>query len=484
MKYKIKVIMINLIIGYSNFINATSFAKTFGGGNMEYPHSIQQTSDGGYVVAGRTSSFGAGSSDVLVIKLSYSGNLEWARTFGGGNDDGAYSIQQTSDGGYIVAGYTKSFGSGLNDFLVEKVFSDGTFQWAKTFGGGNHDIACYIQQTLDGGYIVAGYTSSFGGDRDFLIVKLSFEGALEWTKIFGGEGREGAFSIQQTSDGGYVVAGRTSSFGAGNTDFLVIKLSTEGVIEWVKTFGGWHDEIPFFIQQTIDGGYVVSGVTGSFSGAYYNFLVIKLSSEGIIEWSKTFGGVGNDAAFSIQQTSDGGYIIAGYTGSFGAGGDDFLIIKTQDGQMSSDCPWYDWFPTTTSPNISSSSPSMTLTSPILISASFIPIVSSPQIQTSDVCTPILLKEIVSSIKETDIQLKFFSFIKDKISLRFPGYSKDKLKMILCDVSGNEIISKFFEFDNYIEIKDKRIAKIKKGIYFLKIYLNEKEIGKFKLIKKD
>jgi hypothetical protein len=265
----------------------------------------------------------------------------------------------------------------------------------------------------------------------------------------------------------------------GITNFLF-------AISFAKTFGGSDYDSPSYIQQTSDGGYIVAGETYSFGAGGYDFLVMKLNSDGSIQWSKTFGGIYSDRASSIQQTSDGGYIVAGYTSSFGAGG-DFLVIKTQDGSMASDCPWYDCDPTGSSPNASAYSCLPNVTSPVLTITSPSISFSSPTVSTYDVCSP--LGEYGDRPKDQqdiyfpeNIKLFSFTFLKDKISLIFSGYSKEKIKIILYDVLGNEIISKSFDFNNYIEIKDKRIEKIKKGIYFLKVYLKGKEIGSLKVIK--
>jgi len=214
----------------------TSWAKTFGGTDEEHAVSISKTSDGGYIVAGWTASFGTLFSgyDLLVIKLNSSGNIQWAKTFDVRGNDGACSICETSDGGYIVAGWTASLGAvflgvEIEDFLVIKLNSSGNIEWAKTFGGTNYDWANSICKTSDGGYIVAGWTGSFGaGGSDFLVIKLNSSGNIEWAKTFGGTNEDRASSISKTSDGGYIVAGWTYSFGAGEYDFLVLKIKPDG----------------------------------------------------------------------------------------------------------------------------------------------------------------------------------------------------------------------------------------------------------------
>ena len=304
--------------------------KTFGGSSDDFAYSIQQTADGGYIVAGYTLSFGAGVNDAYVLKLDSAGNLEWQKTFGGSSDDFAYSIQQTSDGGYIVAGNTWSFGAGGADAYVLKLDSAGNLEWQKTFGGSGHDYAYSIQQTTDDGYIVAGYTNSFGaGDDDAYVLKLDSAGTLQWQKVFGGSSDDFAYSIQQTSDGGYIVAGYTWSFGAGSRDVYVLKLDSAGNLEWQKTFGrsNYHGDVAYSIQQTTDDGYIVAGDTYSYGAGSRDAYILKLDSAGTLQWQKVFGGSSDDFAYSIQQTSDGGYIVAGYTWSFGAGSRDVYVLK-------------------------------------------------------------------------------------------------------------------------------------------------------------
>ncbi|ACI19141.1 ligand-binding sensor domain-containing protein [Dictyoglomus thermophilum] len=350
LKGYIKIIPLILILllscGFSNPTQSSSsqegitWQKVFGGKSDDGAYSIQQTSDGGYIIAGVTTSFGAGGNDFYIIKLDKDGNKMWEKTFGGKSDDVAASVQQTSDGGYIVAGGTYSFGAGRADVYIIKLDKDGNKMWEKTFGGSDNDLACSIQQTSDGGYIVAGGTYSFGaGEEDVYIIKLDSNGNKMWEKTFGGKSDDVANSIQQTSDGGYIVAGYTPSFGAGGEDIYIIKLDRNGNKMWEKTFGGSGNDYANSIQQTSDGGYIVAGGTTSFGAGGIDVYIIKLdagesskptqpsSSQEVITWQKVFGGKSDDGAYSIQQTSDGGYIVAGGTYSFGAGGVDVYIIK-------------------------------------------------------------------------------------------------------------------------------------------------------------
>jgi hypothetical protein len=208
---------------------ASTFAKTIGGSDYDAASSIIQSSDGGYVVAGGTGSFGAGGYDFYVVKLDSSGNVIWTKTIGGGSSDWAASITQSSDGGYVVAGRTYSFGAGWFDFYVVKLDSSGNVIWTKTIGGSVTDQASSIIQSSDGGYVVAGRTWSFGaGGYDFYVVKLDSGGNVQWTKTIVRSSDDWAGPIIQSSDGGYVVAGWTSSFGAGGYDFYVVKMDANG----------------------------------------------------------------------------------------------------------------------------------------------------------------------------------------------------------------------------------------------------------------
>jgi hypothetical protein len=252
----------------------------------------------------------------------------WSRTFGGSSDDRALPVQQTADGGYIVAGVAQSFGAGSWDFYLVKTNSLGDTLWTRTYGGSGSDVAYSVQQTTDGGYIVAGYTYSFGaGGGDFYLVKTNSLGDTLWTRTYGGSNSDQAQSVQQTADGGYIVAGYTSSFGAGLTDFYLVKTNSQGDTLWTRTYGGSSYERGYSVQQTADGGYIVAGITSSFGAGSVDFYLVKTNSLGDTLWTRTYGGGGADGASSVQQTADGGYIMAGYTYSFGAGLEDMWLVR-------------------------------------------------------------------------------------------------------------------------------------------------------------
>jgi hypothetical protein len=224
---------------------------------------------------------------MYVVKLDSGGNVQWTKTIGGSSDDEAYSIIQSSDGGYVVAGWTWSFGAGNYDIYVVKLDSSGNVQWTKTIGGSSDDRAYSIIQSSDGGYVVAGWTLSFGaGNYDMYVVKLDSGGNVQWTKTIGGSSDDRAYSIIQSSDGGYVVAGWTLSFGAGNYDIYVVKLDSGGNVQWTKTIGGSSDDRAYSIIQSSDGGYVVAGRTRSFGAGSYDFYVVKMDANGNVCFSQ------------------------------------------------------------------------------------------------------------------------------------------------------------------------------------------------------
>jgi hypothetical protein len=310
------------------------WTKTIGGPESEEGNSLIQTSDGGYAIAGFTKSFGTGELDVYLVKLDANGNLQWTKTIGGKKEDVGTSIIQTSDGGYAIAGSTRSFGAGEWDVYLVKLDANGNLQWTKTIGGKKEDVGTSLIQTSDGGYAIAGSTRSFGaGEADVYVVKLDARGNLQWTKTIGGPKGDWGFSLIQASDGGYAIAGPTYSFGAGETDVYVVKLDARGNLQWTKTIGGPKGDWGFSLIQASDGGYAITGITSSdelaayFGPAEADVYVVKLDATGNLQWTKTIGGPEHDRGLSLIQISDGGYAIAGSTQSFGAGEWDIYVVK-------------------------------------------------------------------------------------------------------------------------------------------------------------
>jgi uncharacterized delta-60 repeat protein len=330
--------------------------KSLGGSGRDEATSIQQTNDGGYIVVGFSNSRDGdvsrnrGKFDAWIVKLKEDGSLDWQRPFGGSGEDMAFSVQQMKDNGYIVVGYSESSNGDVfenhakKDFLVVKLKENGRPDWQRTLGGSGNDIACSVQQTNDGGCIVAGYTDSRDGDAtekrgkwDFGVVKLKEDGITEWQKSFGGSGDDVAYAVQQTSDGGYIVAGYTESEDAdvpgcrNQWDAWIVKLKKDGSLDWQRAVGGPGHDKAYCVQQTKDDGYVVVGFSPKRYGGDTDFWVVKLKTNGTVDWQKSLGGSQFDKAYGIQQTSDGGYVLTGSTESEELSGhhgkSDIWIVK-------------------------------------------------------------------------------------------------------------------------------------------------------------
>jgi PKD repeat protein len=331
---KIKWVLILSVIGLiiSSPCHAQEWAKTYGGSGWEYPGSIQQTIDGGYVVGGQTASFGEGGYDIWVLKLDSNGNVVWENSYGGIYGDYFYSLEQASDGGSIVAGatsYSNDFDA-ISDFWIIKLDSTGNVAWDKTYGRSDGDYWASVQEvfTQEGstdGWIVVGKTAG-----DMWVLRLDPDGDVVWQKFYGGQsGSEQPYAIHQTynleeNPDGFIVAGSTSSFGEGNYDMWVVKLDNNGEVVWEKTYGGDGGDYIHSMQKTFDGlgnpdGYIAAGASWSFGGN--DMWVVKLDTDGDIIWQKKYGRSRVSEANSVQQTFDelgnpDGYVVAGGTRSY------------------------------------------------------------------------------------------------------------------------------------------------------------------------
>jgi predicted secreted protein len=363
--------------------DTSTWVQTYGGAGSDVAYSVVETSDGGYALAGFTSSFGAGGYDAWLVKTNAGGDAEWNMTYGGASNDVAYSLVVASDGGYALAGSTGSFGAGGMDFWLVKTNADGNMKWNRTYGGGGTDSVRALVETSDGGYALAGTTDSFGaGLEDFWLVKTDSAGNMEWNRTYGGVYNDVTYSLVALSDGGVALAGLTDSFTIGSGDCLLVKIDAAGNTEWSQIYKvGAYDLFKVAydgacsLVATSDGGYALAGYleillwseqgwlvktdalgnmewNQTFSGlpgynevsslveasdggytivgeGHADFLLIKTNASGI-EWEQPFGGSESECAYSVVEASDGGYAVAGYTESFGVGGMDALLIKTDE----------------------------------------------------------------------------------------------------------------------------------------------------------
>jgi len=326
------------IIGYSQ-----SFESIFSNVDYQAGQSVCQTTDGGYVVAGHRGSPANGSEDIWLIKLNVFGEIVWEQTFCEDpyHSGRAYSVQQTSDGGYILTGKTIIYttGNGYEVFLI-KTDSLGNVEWEHMYIEENNDWATEVIQTSDGGYIMTGITNSYGaGQTDVWLLKTDSNGELEWTNTYGGVGYEKSYSIVETFDGGFVITGDVF-VSSSNYDLLLIKINSQGELIWSRTYGGENIDCGRSILQSSDGSFVTAGYTYSYGNSQSDCYILKTDNYGIELWSKTFGFQGNDYGYSIQETKDYGYIITGASESSLTSGLDVCLIKTN---INGDEEWLKFF---------------------------------------------------------------------------------------------------------------------------------------------
>lgn len=304
----------------------TIWARTYGTSSDERGATVQPTPDGGYILAGVTLSGIDG--DIWVIKTDAVGDTQWSRRYAGGNDRMGYLAMPTWDGGYIISGSTHAFGAGSEDVYLIKTNSTGDTVWTRTYGGTDYDMG-YAQPTLDHGFIICGATASSGsGSTDVSIIKTDSFGNTVWTKTYGGSDRDEGAQLRLTADDGYVVAAYTWNRGAGQSDAWLMKLNAAGDTLWTRTYGGADYDEAYCLDTTADGGYVLAGQTQSFGAGEDDIWLVKTNGSGDTLWTRTFGGATTEMAMGVESTLDGGYWIVGFTNSFGAGDYDVYVIKT------------------------------------------------------------------------------------------------------------------------------------------------------------
>ncbi len=335
----VTLIILSIFAGGAGAVPAEEWNKTFGGMGENHAVYAGQTQDGGYILAGYAGSQSDGMF-VWLIRTDMKGNVLWNRSFSRGNSNTASSAQQTTDGSYILSGYTGPNTSSYKAWLI-KTDPNGNERWNRTYGENIYSWAYSVQQTSDGGYILGGrmrpqrvgaWTEA---DFDAYLIKTDGNGNEQWNRTLGGTRRDEIASVRLTSDGGYILAGGTDSYRDSWGDAWLIKVDKNGNEQWNRTYYGAHSiaQTASSVQETTDGGYIIAGVifpiidapqTERRSDAW----LIKTDSNGNEQWNRTFGGKGENRALSVLQASDGGYILAGDTSSYGANGVDALLIKT------------------------------------------------------------------------------------------------------------------------------------------------------------
>ena len=293
---------------------------------------VKELQDGSLVAAGFTMSSTNYSKDIFVIKTDAQGNLEWQRSYGDAQDETANSIDILIGGGFIISGEVINENTGFSLCYLIKIDNEGELDWSNTFGGSQNDNGLSVISTNDAGFAITGMTRSLGDSNgDVWLIKVNSNGEMEWERTYGGDDTEYGRTIQQTVDGGYIIIGQTESFGLGYNDAYLIKTDSQGNEIWSQTFGGQGTDQGRQVVNTLDEGYLISGYTDSFGTlGGFNFWLVKANSLGELEWQRFYGEQGDDRGLSGIQTSDGGYAIAGYTNSGTSSGSDILFIKTDD----------------------------------------------------------------------------------------------------------------------------------------------------------
>ena len=310
--------------GTEQWIHSLTFSPS------DRANMVLESSESGYIVIGNTISPLNESKDILVLKTSQSGHVEWFNRYGSNEDQEGHYILSLTNGGYIICGQSIDGNTGFNMLYLLKIDSDGSEVWEKTFGGNREDYGYSIIESNDGSFMITGMTENSGDmSGDAWLLKVDLDGNEIWQYTYGGSDVDLSRSLVNTGDG-YIMVGNTSSYGSGNNDIFVIKVNLDGSQEWSNTYGGSGTDVGRTILKTNDGSFVIVGYTDSFGeNSGFNVWLLKIDALGNLLWDKTFGGDGNDRALSATQSSDGGFVLTGFSNSIDSAS-DILIIKTDD----------------------------------------------------------------------------------------------------------------------------------------------------------
>jgi len=327
--------ILSLVIAFAIYMSINSqsiqFMNIYGGlTRHDFGLSVDYTSDGGYVLLGHSILPSSDHQALYLIKLDSVGNVQWQQHYGDTADFYGQSVLQTTDGGYVLCGFfdNSQFGQGT-DIIVFKVNASGQAEWRKHFGGSLNDWGYNIKQTADGGFIVCGSSRSYGGGEiNAILIKINAAGNQEWMNTFGGSQNDGSYSVDITQDGGYILCGYTYSYSSSLDDVMLIKTDTQGNQEWMQVIGGQGNDRGLSVKTNTTGGYFIAGYTNSFGAGGDNMYFIKTNANGEVETYKTYGGNMTDRAYSIDVNQHNEVFIAGTTNSYGMGGNDFYVVKT------------------------------------------------------------------------------------------------------------------------------------------------------------
>jgi hypothetical protein len=303
------------------------FERVLGGEDLERGVFVSPTRDGGYVAVGVSQSLPEGDEDVYLVRTDSAGELLWSQTYGGNAHDNGWSVRETEDG-FMIAGFTESFGSGGFDFYLLATDSRGEIVWSETYGGESDDRAWALAPASGGGFVLVGETKSFGaGEEDCFLVRTDDSGAELWTRTYGGEKGDRCFSVVETNDGGYMIAGQTYSEGAGDRDLYVLKTDVNGTLEWSKTFGGPVSDVGHYITATSDGSFVVTGYTTSLAADGDDPYLVKIDPDGEVQWTRVLPMAGVNHTLTGEQATDGGFYLVGFSEYPERGSNAALLVK-------------------------------------------------------------------------------------------------------------------------------------------------------------
>lgn len=443
---------------YGPTLDTTITSNRDGAGNEAY--NVIQTFDLGYMVVGEAHAFGSGSSDIFALKLTTTGDTVWTKTYGGINSDYSYKVIQLADSGYILSGYTETYGSGIRDIYVLRINKLGDTLWAKAYGGSGIDGSNDMVQTQDGGFAIVGNTFSFGeGVSDVYVIKINASGALQWANAYGGLLNDFGNAITETSDSGFVISGSTESFGSGQRDIYILKIDSIGNLIWSKAMGGSENESGKSILELPNKDIVVFGNTRSYGKGFEDYYLIKLNSLGDTIMTRTYGGTSIDFGESIKQTIDKGFIMAGYTNSFNTWNYDIYLVKT-DSLGNSGCHQNSTSTIVVNPltvkttTASSESSGSGITNPILK-------IGNTLTKPINVCS-------INSVYELTINNELIIYpnpTRNYFSIQDKNNLPDKnFTILVLDIQG-KLIQQFILNKENTQID---ISHLKKGIYFAKI----------------
>ena len=320
--------VVTLLLSSSLFAQSLGplWTKTYGNEGIAHAYSVCRTSDGGFAMAGKFRDGEKDDWDVYVVRTDPAGDTLWTRIFGGTGDEIARSLIEAADGGFVIAGRTRPSEDATWSVYLLKTDAHGEKEWIRFYGETEEDFALAVTQASDGGYVLAGGVMGANGETyDACLLKTDGDGKEMWTRTYGGDGGEFATSVAETRDGGYIVGAATESFGEGSLDFYLIRTDETGSTQWARTYGGTEWDVPYEVRQTSDGGFIAAGETKSFGEIGLDVYLVKTDGEGDVEWAENYGGVGRQTAQAVWETSEGDFIVGGYSYEYEEWGQDIYI---------------------------------------------------------------------------------------------------------------------------------------------------------------